>query len=115
MSKLTKAQREFFAEFARNDLSNYLFPLLAQQGIVMDAEHAEKLLGMVNLAEYTEIIGTAFLERVDFTAVKRVDRIMKSEEFLAVMNASHEVSDAVQEERIKILSVLIPDEEETEE
>lgn len=111
MAKLTKAQREFFHQFAKNDLSNYLFPLLHAQGLTMTSEVAEELLSMVNLDEYTEIVGQAFLERADFAAVKRVDKIMKSEEFNTVVNACHQVSDAVEEERIRILAVLIPDEE----
>ncbi|UAV84518.1 hypothetical protein PHB09_022 [Pseudomonas phage PHB09] len=112
MSKLTKTQREFFHGFAKNDLSNYLFPLLEAQGLTMTPEVAEELLAMVNLDEYTEIIGKAFLERVEFAAVKRVDKVMKSDEFNSVINACHQVSDAVEEERIRILAVLIPDEEE---
>lgn len=115
MSKLTKAQREFFGDFAKNDLSNYLFPLLAAQGITMTPELAEKLLSMVNLDEYTEIIGKTFLEQVDFTTIKRVDRLMKSEDFNKVIAASHLVSDEVHEERIRILAALLPDEEEAEE
>lgn len=116
MSKLTKTQRGYFAEFAKNDLSNFLFPILAEQGVTMNAEVAEKLMAMINLDEYAEIVGTKFLELVDFKTIKRVDKIMKSDEFIKVMNASYEVSDAVHEERIRILSALLPEEEgQTEE
>lgn len=112
MAKLTKAQKAYFAEFAKNDLGNYLFPILAQQGLELTPELAEKLLEMVNLDEYTEIIGQAFLERVEFAAIKRVDKVMKSEEFNAVVVASQQVSDAVHEERVRILAALVPDDEE---
>jgi hypothetical protein len=108
MAKLTKAQREFFYEFAKNDLSNTLFPILHAQGIGMTPELAEELMSMVDLDAYTEIVGAAFLERVDFATIKRVDKIMKSEEFNNVIVASHQVSDAVNEERIRILAALIP-------
>lgn len=108
MAKLTKAQREFFYEFAKNDLSNTLFPILHAQGIGLTPELAEELLGMVDLGAYTEVIGAAFLERVDFTTIKRVDKIMKSVEFNNVIIASQQVSDVVNDERIRILAALIP-------
>lgn len=108
---LTKAQREFFGEFARNDLSNSLFPILHAQGIEFTPELASQLLDMIDLKAYTEIVGAAFLERVDFAAVKRVDKIMKSDEFNAVIVASHQVADAVHDERIRILTQLIPTQE----
>lgn len=112
MSKLTKAQKEFFAEFARNDLSNTLFPVLAAQGLEFTPEVAKELLDMLDLEAYTEIVGKAFLERVDFTTIKRIDKIMKSEEFNKVIVASHQVSDAVHEERLRILVALSPEPEE---
>lgn len=108
MAKLTKAQREFFSEFAKNDLGNALFPVLHAQGIQLTPELAEELLNLVDLDAYTEIVGQAFLERVDFTTVKRVDKIMKSDEFNNVIIASQQVSDIVYDERIRILSALIP-------
>lgn len=108
MAKLTKAQREFFSEFAKNDLGNALFPILHAQGIQLTPELAEELLNLVDLDAYTEIVGAAFLERVDFTTVKRVDKIMKSDEFNNVIVASQQVSDIVYDERIRILSALIP-------
>lgn len=112
MAKLTKAQKAYFEDFAKNDLSNYLFPVLAHQGLELTPELADKLLSMVDLDKYTEIVGSEFLARADFTEIKRVDKIMKSDEFNKVIIASQQVSDAVHEERLRILSVLIPDDEE---
>ncbi|AHJ87306.1 hypothetical protein phiPsa267_049 [Pseudomonas phage phiPsa267] len=114
MAKLTKAQREFFYDFAKNDLSNALFPILHAQGIQMTSELAEELLNMVDLNTYTEIVGSAFLERVDFATIKRVDKIMKSDEFNNVIVASHQVSDAVNDERIRILMAMIPEADKDE-
>lgn len=108
MAKLTKVQREFFADFAKNDLSNTLFPILHAQGLQLTPELAEELLNLIDLEEYTNIIGAAFLERVDFAIIKRVDKIMKSDEFNNVIVASQQVSDVVNDERIRILSALIP-------
>lgn len=108
MAKLTKAQREFFYDFAKNDLSNTLFPILHAQGLQLTPELAEELLKMVDLNSYTETIGQAFLERVDFATIKRVDKIMKGDEFNNVIIASQQVSDVVNEDRIRILAALIP-------
>lgn len=112
MAKLTKAQREFFYDFAKNDLSNSLFPILHAQGLTLTPELADELMNMVDLNTYTEIVGAAFLERVDFATIKRVDKIMKSDDFNNVIVASHQVSDAVNDERIRILTALIPTEED---
>jgi hypothetical protein len=112
MTKLTKAQREFFSEFARNDLGNALFPILASQGLQITKEVGGEVLDAIDLSAYTEIVGQAFLERADFATIKRVDKIMKSEDFLKVVVASHQVSDLVHEARISILTSLIPDDEE---
>ena len=114
VTKLTKAQREFFYEFAKNDLGNALFPILDAQGLNLTPELAAELLAMVNLNAYTEIVGKAFLEKVDFATVKRVDKIMKSDEFNQVIFASHLVSEAVHEERIRILLAMIPEADEAE-
>jgi hypothetical protein len=111
MAKLTKAQREFFADFARNDISNSLFPILHAQGLEFTEEIANEFLDLVNLDAYTEIVAQAFLERVDFVTIKKIDKIMKSDEFQNVIVASHQVSDVVHEERIRILTGLIPTEE----
>lgn len=86
--------------------------MLAHQGLELTPELADQLLSMVDLDKYTEIVGSEFLARADFTEIKRVDKIMKSDEFNKVIIASQQVSDAVHEERLRILSVLIPDDEE---
>ncbi|UAV89646.1 hypothetical protein [Pseudomonas phage COT4] len=112
MSKLTKAQREFFGEFARNDIGNALFPILAAQGLEITPEVGNEVLDAIDLSAYVELVGQAFLERADFATIKRVDKIMKSDEFNKVIVASHQVSDFVHEARIAILTSLIPDDEE---
>ena len=113
-TKLTKAQREFFYEFAKNDLGNALFPILDAQGLALTPELAAELLAMVNLDAYTEIVNKTFLKHVNFPTLKRVDKIMKSEEFNSVIFASHLVSEAVHDERIRVLMALIPEADEAE-
>lgn len=112
MAKLTKAQHEFFSAFARNDLGNALFPILAAQGLQITEEVGNEVLDAIDLSAYTELVGKAFLERADFAKIKRVDKIMKSDEFMSVIIASHQVSDLVHDARIAILTSLIPDDEE---
>lgn len=114
MAKLTKAQREFFSEFARNDISNCLFPLLHSQGLEFTEEVANEVLDGINFDPYIELIAESFLARVDFATIKKIDKVMKSEEFQKVIVASHQVSDVVNDARIAILTALVPDEDEAE-
>lgn len=114
-TKLPKAQREFFAEFARNDISNCLFPILHAQGLEFTAEVANEVLDQINFDAYIELIAKEFTDRVDFATIKKVDKIMKSDDFHNVIVASQQVSDAVNEARIDILASLVPDEEEAAE
>lgn len=114
MAKLTKAQREFFSEFARNDLGNALFPILAAQGLQLTKEIGDEVLDAIDLSAYTELVGQSFLERADFATIKKIDKIMKSEDFIKVIVASHQVSDLVNDARIAILASLIPDDEEAD-
>lgn len=109
MAKLTKAQREFFVEFARNDIANSLFPILHAQGLQFTPEVGNQVLDGINLDSYVELIAASFLERVDFNTIKKIDKIMKSDEFQSVIVASHQVSDTVNDARIAILTSLIPD------
>lgn len=108
-TKLTKAQKEFFTAFARNDLGNALFPVLESQGLEFTVEKAEELLDLINLDDYIQTIGTAFLERTDFATLKRVDKILKSKDFIDVLVASHQVSDLINEDRLKILVAMLPE------
>lgn len=115
MAKLTKAQREFFAEFARNDISNCLFPILHAQGLQFTAEVANEVLDQINFDPYIELIAKEFMDRVDFATIKKIDKVMKSDEFQNVIVASQQVSDVVNDMRIDMLTSLIPDEEEAAE
>jgi hemerythrin superfamily protein len=111
VKRLTKAQREFFTEFAKNSVGNALFPILHAQGFEFTPELAKKLIDMQELTEFTELVGQAFLQRVDFNAIKRVDKIMKSDEFQDVIVASQQVNDVVNDQLIDILTKLIPTDE----
>ena len=112
---LPKAQREFFAEFARNDISNSLFPLLHAQGLEFTAEVANEILDQIDFAPYIELIAKEFTDRVDFATIRKIDKIMKSDDFQKVIVASHQVSDLVHDARLDILVSLVPDEEEAAE
>lgn len=109
--RLTKAQKEFFTEFAKNSVGNALFPILHAQGFEFTPELANKLIDMQDLTEFTELVGQSFLQRADFAVIKRIDKLMKSDEFQQVIVASHQVNDVVNEALIEILARLIPTDE----
>ena len=110
--KLTKAQREFFGKFASNAVENILGPVLEFKGVeITDAQVAE-VVKTLDLTELTNAIGRAFIERVDFKTIVKVDKFMKGEEFTNVVLASSEVNALVQSELVQIVAPLIPQEAE---
>lgn len=116
MSKLTKAQREFFSQFSRTAVANMLAPILEFKGVEITREQLEQALSTVDLTELTEAIGTEFLSRVEFKTLKKVDNFMKSLDFTSVVEASTEVNRAVNELILDAVAPLVPrDEVETSE
>lgn len=111
MAKLTKAQKEFFTEFAKNSLANSLFPLLKMKGLEFTHDKAKELIDMIDVSDLAEGIGQAFLQRVSFTEVKRINAIMKSDEFVRVIAASHEVGADTEAQLMELLVQLIPADE----
>lgn len=109
--KLTKAQREFFGAFAYNAVENILIPLLELKGIELDAEQAAVVMGGIDLKDLTQAIGEGFLAQIDFKTISKVDRFMKSEDFVKVITASTAVNAAVEAELVQIIAPLLPDEE----
>lgn len=106
--KLTKAQREFFGSFASNAVENILAPVLEFKGVDITAEQVAEVVKTLDLTELTNAIGRAFMERVDFKTIVKVDKFMKSEEFTSVVMASSEVNALVQGELVQIVAPLIP-------
>lgn len=106
--KLTKAQREFFGAFASNAVENILGPVLEFKGIEITPEQVSEVVKTLDLKELTAAIGAAFMERVDFKTILKVDKFMKSEEFTKVVMASSEVNALVQGELVQVIAPLIP-------
>lgn len=109
--KLTKAQREFFGAFASNAVENILGPVLEFKGLEITAEQVSEVVKTLDLTDLTNAIGRAFIERVDFKTIVKVDKFMKGDEFLSVVLASSEVNALVQSELVQIIAPLIPQDE----
>lgn len=110
-AKLTKAQKEFFGAFSANAVENILGPVLEFKGVEITPEQVAEVVATLDLKDLTNAIGFAFLERVDFKTIVKVDKFMKSEEFMSVVTASSEVNAAVQSELVQIVAPLIPSDE----
>lgn len=114
--KLNKAQREFFGAFSRNAVSNILGPVLAYKGVEITDEQLAGVVDTIDMSTLTQAIAEAFMERVDFKTLVKVDRFMRGDEFMSVVAASSEVNAAVQAELVQIIAPMIPtDEAEIEE
>lgn len=108
VTKLTKAQKEFFGAFAFNAVTGLLVAVHEMNG---SDEPVENLVGLVqdtDLTALSQTIGEKFLERVDFATLKKVDKFLKSEEAISVVVASTEVSNSINDILIEIVSTLIP-------
>jgi len=107
--KVTKAQQEFFAEFSKDSVKQILGPILEFRGLEgVNDEMLEAVVAQVDLKDLTLAIARGFLERVEFTTLKRVDKFMRGEEFAAVAEASREVNALVQSALIEVIAPLIP-------
>jgi len=112
--KLNKAQREFFGSFASNAVENILGPVLEFKGVDITAEQVTEVVKTLDLTELTNAIGRAFIDRVDFKTIVKVDKFMKGEEFTSVVMASSEVNAMVQGELVQIIAPLIPSDESSD-
>lgn len=110
-AKLTKSQKEFFGLFAVNAVENILGPVLEFKGVDITAEQVSEVVKTLDLTDLTNAIGRAFIERVDFKTILKVDKFMKSEEFAKVVAASTEVNGLVQGELVQVVAPLIPSDE----
>lgn len=109
--KLTKVQREFFDNFARNAVVGTLAPILDYKGIEISQEQLSEAVATVDVTELRDAIAEKFLEKVDFKSLQKVDKFMKTQEFLDVVSASTVVHAAVQVELLNVIAPLIPQEE----
>lgn len=108
MSKLTKAQQGFYAQFARQAVENILRPVLEFRGVEINDEQFAAVVDTIDLTDLTTQIGTSFNERVDFATMKRVDKFIRSDDYIKVMTALNEVNALVQSTLIEVVAPLIP-------
>lgn len=106
--KLTKTQREFFVQFSKGAVAGILGPVLEFKGVEITPEQLAEVIETMDLTDLTKAIGQAFLARVDFKTIVKVDKFMKSEEFMQVVQASSEVNAMVQSELVQAVAPLIP-------
>lgn len=113
--KLTKTQKEFFGAFAKNAVENILGPVLEFKGVEITPEQVTEVVKTLDLTDLTNAIGRAFIDRVDFKTILKVDKFMKSDEFTSVVMASSEVNGMVQSQLVQTIAPLIPQEATEEE
>lgn len=78
--KLTPAQLAFFKSFTRD-------AVIAALSETSRSDEVEMLLEEVDLTPLVMEVAEAMLSKTDFTAIKRVDRFMQSDEYVEVMGA----------------------------
>jgi hypothetical protein len=78
--KLTPTQLAFFKSFTRD-------AVIAALSETSRSDEVEMLLKAVDLTPLVMEVAEAMLSKTDFTAIKRVDRFMQSDEYVEVMGA----------------------------
>lgn len=89
--KLTKAQREFFKTFTESAIQNLLIAASKPEHAVQVQQAAQAALAGMDTDALVEATGSAFLERVDFATIKRVHKLLTSEDYQKVSVASAQV------------------------
>ncbi|WIC39307.1 hypothetical protein VDTJJZMW_CDS_0188 [Pseudomonas phage LPS-5] len=101
--KFNKAQREFFKNYAVQSVKATLNHVAAQNGLEIDQGALDRALEVVNLEPLAEAAGKAFLERVEFKTLVKVDKYVQTEEFINVSRAGAEVAEAISAELSEVL------------
>jgi len=101
--KFNKAQREFFKTYAVQTVKTALTHVAAQNGLEINQDALDRAMDVVNLEPLAEAAGKAFLERVEFKTLVKVDKYVQSEDFLKVAQAGAEVSQAINAELSEVL------------
>lgn len=89
--KLTKKEREFFDTYTKalvqnmllvNSNPDYTDAVAIASGVVLEG---------TNLEELSQTLGKEFLTKVEFKELVKVDKFLKSEEYLRVITTANEV------------------------
>ena len=108
-AKLTAPQKEFFQGFVDNMVRGVIQAVLEVGEREIADDKLDALISGLNTEALRDAAGAEFLKRCSFPELKRVDRLMKSEEFAKVITASAEVGQAVQVELLSVIGPLIPE------
>ena len=106
---LTKTQKEFFNEFVKSTVvtivgqfatEGYRESLPAVADVILTQSIAEG-----NLDHVVETTANELTSRVDFKTIRKVDAFMKSEDFLKVLQAMHDVLyDSLREDYMNLVA-----------
>lgn len=105
--KLTKGQKEFFQGFAFNAVSTLLVGVHEMNGSDVPAEVLIAQVQALDMTELVQEIGEQFLARVPFKTIQKVDKFLKSDEAVSVVVASTEVSNAINDSLVEVITRLV--------
>lgn len=105
--KLTKVQKEFFQGFAFNAVSTLLVGVHDLNGSDTPVDEIIAQVQDTDLTGLVQEIGEQFLARVPFKTLQKVDKFLKSDESVSVVVASTEVSNAVNDSILEIITKLV--------
>lgn len=105
--KLTKVQREFFSGFANNAVTTLLAGVHDLNGSDVSVDEIIAQVQNTDLTGLVQEIGEQFLSRLPFKTLQKVDKFLKSDEAVSVVVASSEVSDAIQDSLVEVITRLV--------
>lgn len=97
-TKLTKVQRAFFEEFTKNSIKNLLLSQALPQYAEDVALAIDDVLADADVSVLSGAIADGFLAQIEFKTLQKVDKFMKSPEYVQANEAASAVLATVQEE-----------------
>lgn len=112
--KLTKTQKEFFTTFTKNAIQNILVAQTTPEYAQVVRDVTEDILEDADVSALADGIGKSFLTNIDFKTLSKVDKFLKSPEYVKSVEASaialaslhSEIGDLVQETANMVSAVL---------
>lgn len=98
MSKLTKAQKEFFTKFTKTAIQNILLTQVKPEYAAAVRDASTAALAEADISSLRDAVAREFLARTDFKTVVRVDKFLSSEDYAHVNRVASEVLESVEGE-----------------
>lgn len=98
MTTLTKAQKEFFTKFTKTAIQNLLISQTKPEYTAQVLEASAAVLEVADLTTLRDAIAEGFMALVDFKTLSKVDKFLRSEEYVKTNQAANEVISAVETE-----------------